>query len=356
MEMELEQEMACLWEERRQLRFLPRTIGSGRRVVDVKWRALERCGIRLIPANDDDITPDIQLTALLHKLIRFLNRINEAVFHNTRQLIKIRHKEAHTKYKTSYLSQIPRWNEELLTKLFNERDKQQILSVTLPIQRVDDKWIWWLDKYGKYSVKSGYTELLKNHTPSSAHQLNWSSVWNLEIPPKIKNFLWCVLTNSLPTKVALIAKHVELEPTCSAESFESIFCWWNSLRNRLSKPQMEQVVGIAWKIWDNRNKHIWKGSIIPAVKVVQSGAEAVQDWKIANSKPTKKYPSVSIQKNYKFGYRLSPVRGGLREWWLACVLATTMAKKNFNHGIKGLDGRLTLQQFVEEGSTGGGGD
>lgn len=53
----------------------------------------------------------------------------------------------------------------------------------------DDQWMWKLDRKGRYTVKSGYSELHNAITPISNGQF-WWKIWKLKIPPKVLNFVW----------------------------------------------------------------------------------------------------------------------------------------------------------------------
>ena len=40
----------------------------------------------------------------------------------------------------------------------------------------------------------------------------WKKIWQLQVPPKIKNFLWRACRNVLPTKQALLKRKVTVDP------------------------------------------------------------------------------------------------------------------------------------------------
>lgn len=42
----------------------------------------------------------------------------------------------------------------------------------------------------------------------------WRKLWNLKVPPKVKNFIWRALTGCLPTKDQLLARRVAVNITC----------------------------------------------------------------------------------------------------------------------------------------------
>ena len=42
----------------------------------------------------------------------------------------------------------------------------------------------------------------------------WKEIWQLKVPPKIKNFLWRACRNTLPTKQALMKRKIVADPIC----------------------------------------------------------------------------------------------------------------------------------------------
>lgn len=93
------------------------------------------------------------------------------------------------------------WDEDLIVDLFTARDVAIILSI--PLSDDDrDTWYWRHEKMGHYSVKSAYIVIqeTKTHSHTAANSGFWRKLWNLKIPPKVKNFLWRAAANCLPTK------------------------------------------------------------------------------------------------------------------------------------------------------------
>nr|XP_023915109.1 uncharacterized protein LOC112026651 [Quercus suber] len=102
----------------------------------------------------------------------------------------------------------------------------------------------------------------------------WKSLWDLNVPNKIKNFAWHASRSILPTKANLCHQKVLENPTCEAcgmeaESNEPLFwkcdkareIWTTSgiqLTQHVGDEILELVITIAWSIWFNRNQ-VWKG-------------------------------------------------------------------------------------------------
>lgn len=104
------------------------------------------------------------------------------------------------------------WDEEILSDLFNTRDAQLIGNVPLSIQDKRDSWLWILDEKGEFSVKSCYRQMVGEYaTPDATF---WRKLWTLELPGKVRFFLWRKCRLFLPTATLLIDKRVNIDSKC----------------------------------------------------------------------------------------------------------------------------------------------
>ncbi|KAM6564303.1 hypothetical protein CsatB_024301 [Cannabis sativa] len=55
---------------------------------------------------------------------------------------------------------------------------------------------------------------MKTNRDSPDNSVFWRLLWQLQLPPKVLNFLWRASTNSLPTRFHLSTKHVPIAATC----------------------------------------------------------------------------------------------------------------------------------------------
>ncbi|CAL9217320.1 unnamed protein product, partial [Arabidopsis halleri] len=100
------------------------------------------------------------------------------------------------------------WNEALIRDQVHEDDVHLILTQKLSQSQNKDYLGWHYTENGKYNVKSGYW--LGTHLPNlnpaipppGDPQLK-SQIWNLNSPPKIKHFLWRMLSRALATSTEL---------------------------------------------------------------------------------------------------------------------------------------------------------
>jgi hypothetical protein len=96
-----------------------------------------------------------------------------------------------------------RWDWNLLEALFLPRDVLAISSIPLSASVLKGKRIWHFSKNGMYTAKSGYRVALETEKPE---------LWNdLKLPLKIKFFLWRACTESIPTRLSLRQRGVEIE-------------------------------------------------------------------------------------------------------------------------------------------------
>lgn len=106
------------------------------------------------------------------------------------------------------------WDLSVLEEWLTEDQQLAISKIPLSFCSKADRLVWPHTTDGKYSVKSGYTELSKKRNihadvASSSHHIDkkvWHEIWGLDVPNKIKIFLWRACWNILPTKDNLCKK------------------------------------------------------------------------------------------------------------------------------------------------------
>ena len=105
------------------------------------------------------------------------------------------------------------WDYDVVSNIFNSRDKELILKILLSSRRDDDVWYWLAEPRGCYSVHS-YYKVLTPTTPGSFAGV-WRKLWNLNVPNKVKNFIWRAVKHVLPTSINLTSKMVDIPSTCT---------------------------------------------------------------------------------------------------------------------------------------------
>ena len=96
-------------------------------------------------------------------------------------------------------------------------------------------WSW--DSQGKYTVKSAYKVLFGYQVEGDMRDKRmWNRLWNLKVPGQVKNLMWRVIKDVLPTKVCLNAKSVAVDTKCSVSNLGleiTLHCFWDCSYARL---------------------------------------------------------------------------------------------------------------------------
>ena len=105
---------------------------------------------------------------------------------------------------------------------FHPPNASQIKALPLCSTPQHDVLIWPLEKAGKYSVKSGFRLLCDGQDPAavlnladSEDKVFWKNLWKIQVPEKIKHFLWRACTNSLALKDNLLKRKILLDAACN---------------------------------------------------------------------------------------------------------------------------------------------
>ena len=113
----------------------------------------------------------------------------------------------------------------MISQKFTEKDAARMKRIILPSSPQLDQLIWHFDKHDNYYVKSGYQlslRLKSSYLASSSDlsKTHWKNIWSMEIPEKIKIFMWRVAQNMLPTAYNLWKRKAIKEPMCGRCSKE----------------------------------------------------------------------------------------------------------------------------------------
>ncbi|KAL5577921.1 hypothetical protein UlMin_019620 [Ulmus minor] len=172
-----------------------------------------------------------------------------------------------------------------------------------------DVLIWHHTRDGEYSVKSGYKSaltLVDNAECSKPHAIKnwWKSLWQLKIPPKIRNFAWRLCKGWLPSAAKLHGRGMNIDLSCFRCGFgrETIFhalwrCpaaknyWKTSCFHGLVVQEDERdILGyfclfltLIWQIWNSRNKALHFENCLPPDILLNCAIGLVEDyWKCSD--------------------------------------------------------------------------
>ncbi|KAK3183014.1 hypothetical protein Dsin_030300 [Dipteronia sinensis] len=205
-----------------------------------------------------------------------------------------------------------RWDIGKLNEVMLPIDKDVILTIPISWRICSDFLLWHYDKSGVYNVQSGYhvacAQKLEASASNSSISCNWwTTLWKLNLPPKVRIFVWRACLNVLPTMKMLRIKKVvvssrshncgdvpestsyglfgckEARKIWRLANFEKmlisvehmsvmeVFMYVLSLSK---KEALTHFCMLAWAIWENRNSFL-NCDRSKQAELVVSGAKAM---------------------------------------------------------------------------------
>uniref|UniRef100_A0A803Q3E0 Reverse transcriptase zinc-binding domain-containing protein n=1 Tax=Cannabis sativa TaxID=3483 RepID=A0A803Q3E0_CANSA len=151
---------------------------------------------------------------------------------------------------------------------------QTVASLIIPLPEIvqTDCWSWSKDCTGLYSVKSAYGWLQNQTNVPGLDTGFWKVFWKIKVQPKVLQFAWRALTDTLATKVQLTTKHVYVNKLC-------IFC------NMAEETIMHVLVQCPYAM------SCWHRSSLNVVSTVLSARTHLYQWQ--NAQQTKGEPPLS---------------------------------------------------------------
>ncbi|CAL1400065.1 unnamed protein product [Linum trigynum] len=212
------------------------------------------------------------------------------------------------------------WCETKLRQWFDPPTCRIIRSIPLPRQNMVDKLIWHCTTDGVFTVKTAYhlvvDQAKKNGcwraTASWMDRVSWIWLWEADIPPKLKVFVWQIFHRILPTTEGLIEKSVPVLPRCpvcwdASETMEHLFLecpaaralWDYSGLEHLGQglprhtfplflkrlfalihqpPMIMAVVVMLWRIWKSRNWVVFEGKQFGFSALMRQFHQQCEEW------------------------------------------------------------------------------
>jgi hypothetical protein len=74
-----------------------------------------------------------------------------------------------------------------------------------------------LEQDGVYTVRSAYNYFVNSVESQDNAGIagNWQQIWRAKIPPRVKNLLWRIGRNVLPTRVRLNSRGIQCPENCA---------------------------------------------------------------------------------------------------------------------------------------------
>ena len=120
------------------------------------------------------------------------------------------------------------WDLQAVDTHFLPMDGELIRSILLSGRRQEDFWAWHYEKSGVFSVRSAYRMLVTTrerrsnwieHNPGrsdvEADQKDWTDLWSVKVPSKIRVFLWRLAKHSIPTGDVRHRRNMAQTSNCS---------------------------------------------------------------------------------------------------------------------------------------------
>ncbi|KAM7273947.1 hypothetical protein ACFE04_028611 [Oxalis oulophora] len=143
---------------------------------------------------------------------------------------------------------------------------------------------------------------------SGGINFDWQKLWGLSIPPKIKNFLWCVIHDVFPSKCRLAQKGVSLDPMCTfcpepedtvhvlllCDRAQAVWSLWgsfdfvplNSIHEMMLNvvqsvvsSKLEELCFLLWMLWSSRNWAIWHNIIVSPAYINYVALQSLYEWR-----------------------------------------------------------------------------
>lgn len=206
------------------------------------------------------------------------------------------------------------WDVNRVQQDFHRDDAQLILQTNIPQKEVKDRIAWVHTNTGTYTVKSGYqfwSQLNMTHTAETDAK-GWNKLWNLNVPHKIRTFLWRFCTNNVPVRKLLRSRGVNLPITCpicntdiehllhtffdctfavapwqyagvtiDGQLIEDAPRWLLDRFVNDSPARLELIAKVLWGIWFARNQNLWEGKVLTAAIAMDISGKVIKEWQSA---------------------------------------------------------------------------
>ena len=113
------------------------------------------------------------------------------------------------------------WDRGKIHALFTARTRTEILALPLNNLQAQDSPIWMENKARTFSVKTAYhvalwlkQQQVVEHSKARLDKSTWKKIRTLNVPPKVRNFIWRACSDCLPTRANLHRRKVHVEVVC----------------------------------------------------------------------------------------------------------------------------------------------
>ena len=203
------------------------------------------------------------------------------------------------------------WDRDKVFDLFAHKTRMEILQ--LPLSRLSsrDKLVWKENRSQSFSVETAYQVALRmgqqqrvEHSGLMAERKIWRKLWSLNVPPKVRMFVWRARSNVLLTQDNLYCRKINIDPRCEfsahllcecpfaqnvwalcrgklqkcSNDAQDIFMLFRWLIDKLSKQELERWTVTAWAIWNARNKYYFEHIQIQPKTILDGALGFLQEY------------------------------------------------------------------------------
>lgn len=220
-----------------------------------------------------------------------------------------------------------RWKLDPIIPVISEADAQKIREIPIPAYTKEDKLRWVGNKDGVFSVRKAYRLEMQRQLPvcpnkaSSSFSVGgdlWQKLWQLNVIPRVKHFVWRAMNKALATMENLYQRKCSPHPLCpicnaEVESVEHalLLCpwvratwfgcplglcvdhscvkrieiWFESLLNsshQEAKATQALVANVLWYIWKARCKWVFENEPPNPWHVIETSTRLSLNFREAN--------------------------------------------------------------------------
>ena len=111
-----------------------------------------------------------------------------------------------------YWSPVTGWDWAMLTQFLPSDLLQKIASFELSTEEVGDKPVWIANALGKFNIRSAIQIIQAN---DSASDSKWKTCWRLQLPQRIRYFLWLILHQRVLSNAERVRRKLLDNPICN---------------------------------------------------------------------------------------------------------------------------------------------
>ena len=125
------------------------------------------------------------------------------------------------------VSTMASWDKQKLQLFFTPMDVEVIRNIPLNMRRQQDFWAWHYERRGFFSVRSAYRMLVNDKqrtrawledrsgtSDTRATEKEWLAIWKVNVPAKIRVFLWRLARHSLSSGDVLHHRNMATHNSC----------------------------------------------------------------------------------------------------------------------------------------------